>query len=50
MKPLEERIRNIRSELDDLESDIQDLWDEYIKVSNERDELEEKLRELGGNE
>lgn len=47
MKPFEDRIRNIRSELDDLESDIQDLWDEYIKVSEERDELEEKLRELG---
>jgi len=46
MKPFEEYIRNIRSELDDLESDIQDLWDEYIKVSNERDELEEKLKEF----
>ena len=46
MKPFEDRIHNIRSELDDLESDIQDLWDEYVKVLEERDELEDKLREF----
>lgn len=46
MKLFEDRIHEIRSELDDLESDIQDLWDEYIKVLEERDELEDKLREL----
>lgn len=45
MKDLEDRIKSIRSELDDLESDMQDLWDDYIKASEERDELEEKLAE-----
>lgn len=46
MKPIEDRLKDIRSELDNLESDVRDLWDEYISVSEERDELEEKVREL----
>lgn len=45
MKNIEDRLKEIRSELDDLESDVQDLWDEYIRASEERDELEEKLAE-----
>lgn len=46
MKNIEDRLKEIRSELDDLESDVQDLWDAYIEASEERDGLEEKLAEV----
>lgn len=46
MRTIEEILKSLRDQIDDLESEVQDLWDDYIKVSEERDELEEKLREL----
>lgn len=47
MRQIEEMLKSLRDQIDDLESEVQDLWDDYIKVSEERDELEEKIRELG---
>lgn len=46
MRQIEELLKSLQDQIDDLESEVQDLWDSYIKVSKERDELEEKLREM----
>lgn len=46
MRKIEELIEEIQDSIEYLEFEIQDLWDDYIKVSKERDELEEKIRKL----
>nr|DAF84840.1 MAG TPA: SNARE Vesicle transport v-SNARE protein N-terminus [Siphoviridae sp. ct1SN28] len=46
MRKIEELIEEIQDSIEYLEFEIQDLWDDYIKVSRERDELEEKIRKL----
>lgn len=40
------RARDIKDYADELMNAYEDLWDNYIEVSQERDELLERVKEL----
>lgn len=44
------RVRDIKDYADELMNAYEELWDSYIEVSQERDELLEKVKELEGEE
>ena len=44
------RVRDIKDYADELMDAYEELWDSYIEVSRERDELLEKVKEMGGED
>ena len=42
------RAKDIKDYADELADSIDDLWDAYLEVSKERDELLERVKELEG--
>lgn len=42
------RVSDIKDYADELKNAYEELWEEYLDVSNERDELLERVKELEG--
>lgn len=48
LKEVTSRATDIKDYADDLADAYEELWDDYLKVSQERDELLERVKELEG--
>lgn len=48
VKAIKGKIEDIKYYADELSDTLDVLWDSYIEVSEERDELLEKVKELEG--